>query len=163
MTAFADDLQRPEGKVGLDDPMWDEVYQSIEKSYQDELEKKRLREAESARLRSAQETDQLLRELGARLKSLDQRYPSFDSQPAQNQYDPYAEMQKQMQGYQQQEAQRTYQDEILGRNQGSTASGGYTPSTQSIPTPRNTPSNSNKKPAGFSYGNTSSSKVIGDK
>ncbi|MBL1148408.1 MAG: hypothetical protein HND56_07505 [Pseudomonadota bacterium] len=129
--------QSADGKVGLDDPRWDAVFESVDKSYKEELQKKAQRDAENERLRKNQETKQLLQEIEANNKNFEQKYKPFNSQPAQPvaqpQNDPYADMQRQMQIRQRQEAQQrakqdaaqeAYQDQLIGRNQGSAGNSG---------------------------------------
>jgi len=142
--------QSAEGKVGLDDPRWDAVFENIDKSYKEELEKKARMDAENERLRKDQETKQLLQEIEANNKKFEQKYKPFNAQPVQSQNDPYADMQRQMQIRQQQEArqrakqdaaQEAYQDQLLGRNQGRAGNGGSQSNTQQ--------SHSKPKPSGL--------------
>jgi len=138
----------------LDTSEWKAVFYRIENSHKETLEKKAARDAENERLRRNQETDRLLRELEASQRS-NRVEPWIPPQPVQqqNQYDPYAPMQKQLDVRQQHGAQRRaeqgaaqqqYKDNLFGRGQQSgtpTAGADYNRSRGNT--------NSGQKPAGF--------------
>jgi hypothetical protein len=148
-------LVQADEKVGLDDPRWDKVFESIDKSYEEELARKAQRDAERERMRKANETNQLFKEIETNNKKFEQKYRPFNPEPAKPQNDPYLEMQKQMRVRQQQEeqqrarqdaAQKAYQDQLLGRSQGNGGNSGGHSNAQ------NRKSSSRQKPAGFGAG-----------